>query len=105
MSGQAALEERSQHEQYRFLYRLVVCLIAGFLGYGAVSAYVVWRLQDQNVRIQNQALIDCQTRKEGRDAVRSLVVLAIGDAPVTNPLVVRLSDSLKPGGALEQIDC
>lgn len=63
------------------------------------------RLESVTSQLQRNSEQDCHTRKEGRDAVRTLVVLAVGNAPRSNPLVAKLQDSLLPGGDLEEIKC
>jgi hypothetical protein len=85
------------------LYRIVVLVLVLFLMQGATMAFGFYTLN-------RQATDDCRTRREGREAVRLLVVVATTgtrERPVdpNNPVVKALTDTLLPGHELDNIKC
>lgn len=85
------------------LYRIVVLVLSLWLFMGAVVAGGFYEIHRQTQQ-------DCEGRKEGREAVRLLVVVATSGSPghpvdPANPIVKALTDTLLPGHELAIIKC
>lgn len=79
--------------------RIVVMLaVATAVNFG-VNGYTINRLSDE-------AAQSCHDRREARESVRQLVIVAVGNVPPGRSVVAdQLRASLAPGGSLEEIAC
>lgn len=92
--------EAGRQEAWLIGKRTVRAVLLAFVVFGLAIAVVSDRIYDLNVQ-------SCTSRQEGRDGIRKLVVLAVGEQPQPgeDPKAAELRALVAPGGELGPIRC